>query len=290
MKRLALFCVGLFSLFAVGLVSAQDTETVTIEVPNILVVCPSESVIPSVREAAQFVVDFRDAEDVLVVPVGVVETVDGVTTITIGRIRLTCDSMASSFAAIGPSESVGVGETAPQPENITGIEETTGGNYLIVATGAANLRSCARPVCTQVGIVNAGEILIPLGSNGETDGEAIWWYVQVGEVYGWIWNELTVIRGDLSTLPVIESDGELITPVAAVGAIDVTIHSDQALTMPVCVLGQSAQYAIVGRDANTTRLLIDGTCADGVTVVRGWIDRNLILLRNFGQVFVPIIE
>lgn len=290
MKRFALLIMGILALFTVGLVGAQEnTDVVTIEVPNVLVICPTDSVLPSVQEAAQIVFDFRGAEDVLVIPVGVLSEANGVTTITIGRIQLTCDSMVSSFAELSPSASVEVGEVAPQPENIEGVETLTG-NYLVVATGAANLRSCPDPTCTQVAIVNWQEFLIPIGSNGAGTSASLWWYVQVGDVYGWIWNELTVVRGDLSGLPVIETEGEPIPPVAAVGAIDVTIFSDQALTAPICVLGQSAQYAIVGRDANTTRLLINGTCADGVTMVQGWINRDLILLRNFGQVFVPIIE
>ncbi|MEO0596717.1 MAG: hypothetical protein AAF126_11440, partial [Chloroflexota bacterium] len=221
MKRFAVLVMGILALFIVGVVGAQsDTDVVTIEVPNVLVICPTQSVIPSVQEAAQIVFDFRGADGVLVIPVGRLETSNGITTITIGRIQLTCDSMASSFAELSPSESVGIGEEAPQPENIEGVEDITG-NYLIVATGAANLRSCAEPTCTQVAIVNAGEVLIPIGSNGAADSESLWWYVQVGEVYGWIWNEITVVRGDLSGLPVIETEGEPIPPVAAVGAIDV---------------------------------------------------------------------
>lgn len=291
MKRLSgLFLVAILMMMT-GVVAAQDTtndDIITITIPDVLIICPGQSVLPTVREAARLVVEFSNASDVLVVPFGTVAESDGVTTITIGRIRLTCDSTASEFNQIDRSPAVAINQTLPQPDNTIGVAEAQSG-YLVVNTLNANLRSCDQPTCSRLGIVNSSDFLVALGINGET-GDRAWWYVQAGDVRGWIWGELVLGRGDLTDLPIIETEGELAAATVYLGFTGNPIYN---------VLGESAQslcavqandnYPLLGRNFDTTWLFIEAQCTDGTTV-QGWMDANNVAIRNTGNVFVPILN
>lgn len=292
MKRLlTLFLVALLALVA-GSVMAQDDgvedDIIVIELPDVLVICPGQMVLPGVREAAELVVEFADLDDVLVIPVGVVEEVDGVTTVTIGRIQLTCDSTESIFSLIDRSPAVDPGEQAPQPENLQVIPETQSG-YLVVLEQNVNLRSCDHPTCTQVALVHGGDYLIALGTNGET-GDRLWWYVQVGDVFGWIWGDLVAGRGDLTDVPIIETDGEPTPPTVYVGFSGNPLYSDlSASATVVCNISTGDNFPLLGRNAiDETWYWIEATCLDG-TVAQGWIAAEQVAVRNSGLVPVPIV-
>lgn len=291
MKRLlALFLVGLFTMMT-GVVAAQENSSddiITITIPDVLVICPGETVIPTVREAARLVIEFADAEDVLVVPFGTISESDGVTTVTIGRIRLTCDSTASEFELIDRSPAAPINEPIPQPENIIGVAETQAG-YLVVTTLNANLRSCDQPTCSRVGIVHSSDFLVALGTNGES-GDTLWWYVQSGDIRGWIWGDLVVGRGDLTDLPIIETEGEPAQATVYIGytgnpIYDVLGEGSQA----ICAVQASDNYPLLGRNFDTTWVFIEAQCTDGTTV-QGWMNANNVAIRNTGNVFVPIFN
>lgn len=291
MKRLtALFLIGLL-VFVTGIVLAQDSasdaDVVTIELPDILVLCPGESVLPSVREFAQLVVEFNDADDVMVVPFGEISQVDGVTLITIGRVRLTCDTTIEEFAAIDRSPAVEFDETPPQPENIDGIAEAQSG-YLVVDTSSANIRSCDQPTCTQVALVHGGDSLVVLGSNGDFD--RLWWYVQVNDVHGWIWDGIVAARGDLTDVPVIATDGEPTPPTVYIGYTGNLVYNTlNADGVALCGVQGNSEYLLLGRNADTSWVYVDVSCIDGASVI-GWMDANNVAIRNTGNVFVPILD
>ena len=209
------------------------------------------------------------------------------TTVTIGRIRLNCDSTESVFTVIDRSPAVDPGAAPPEPENVPVIPETQSG-YLIVNIENANLRSCDQPTCSQVAVVHGGDYLIVLGTNGEED-DRLWWYVQAGDVFGWIWGDLVLGRGDLTDVPVIETDGEPTPPTVYVGFSGNPIYSDLSLTGIVCNIAPGDHYPLLGRDSvDDEWFWIEATCLDG-TVAQGWIDAEQVAVRNTGLVPVPIV-
>ncbi|NJL56725.1 SH3 domain-containing protein [bacterium] len=106
-----------------------------------------------------------------------------------------------------PSASVPLNSDPPRPVNPDGIGRLFAG-YLIVDTSSANLRSGDGPQYTIVGRVSGGTELIVLGVNERRT----WWYVQVGDIRGWINNELIINRGDLTDVPIVPVLGEIALP------------------------------------------------------------------------------
>lgn len=288
MRRLfALFLVAILALSA-GIVSAQDNEVVVIELPDVLVICPGESVLPSVRDVARLIVDFQRADDVLVVPVGVLSQVNGGAVVTIGRITLSCDATADQIATIDRSPAVGINETAPNPENLPGVAETQAG-YLVVTTLNANLRSCDQPTCTRVAIVNSSEFLVALGTNGEV-GDRLWWYVQVDNIRGWIWGDLVAIRGNLGDVPVIGTEGEPSQATVYIGYTGNLIYDSlDGSGRAICGVQAADNYPLLGRNSDTTWVYVEAQCIDGSTV-QGWMDASNVAIRNTGSVFVPFLN
>lgn len=291
MKRfLALFLVAMFTMIT-GVVTAQESSSddiIIITIPDVLVICPGQSVLPTVREAARLVIEFAGADDVLVVPFGTIAESGGVTTVTIGRIRLTCDSTASEFAQIDRSPAGVINQPLPQPENIIGVAETQAG-YLVVNTLNANLRSCDNPTCSRVGIVHSSDFLVALGTNGES-GDLLWWYVQSGDIRGWIWGDLVLGRGDLTDLPIIETEGEPVQATVYIGFTGNPIYTVLGSgAQGICPIQASDNYPLLGRNFDTTWVFIEAQCTDGTTV-QGWMDANNVAIRNTGNVFVPILN
>lgn len=292
MKRFfALFLIALIAATA-GIVMAQEDSTeediIVIELPDVLVICPGEGAASAVREAARLVVEFEDNNDVMVVPFGTVVEINGVTTVTIGKIRLTCDSTVDEFLAIDRSPAGEINEPLPQPENPPGVAELQSG-YLLVNTSNANLRSCDLPTCTRVGIVHGSDFLVALGTNDE-DGDRLWWFVQAGDIRGWIWGDLVEGRGDLSDIPVIETEGEPTPPTVYIGftgnpIYDVLSDSGQA----ICSVLANDNYPLLGRNSDTSWVWIEAQCVGGETIL-GWMDADNVAIRNSGGVFVPILN
>ncbi|MGB7342187.1 MAG: hypothetical protein WBC91_25040 [Phototrophicaceae bacterium] len=289
MRRLfVLFLVALMAL-STSVVMAQDSsDIITIELPDILVICPGQSVFPTAREFAELVVEFQDADDVMVVPAGVINESNGVTTITIGRVRLTCDSTASTFAQIDRSPAAPINTTLPQPNNLPGVAETQSG-YLVVNVLNANLRSCDQPTCSRIAIVNNSDYLVVLGDNGAT-GDRLWWFVQAGDIRGWIWGDLVDGRGDLTDVPIVQTVGELAPATVYIGYTGNPLYNNlTASGQVICQVAAADNYPLLGRNSDTSWLWIEAQCVDGSTV-QGWMNANNVAIRNTGNVFVPILN
>jgi hypothetical protein len=293
-KFTALLILTVF-IMGIGMVFAQDatstpnpeaTEEVTIiEVPDVLVICPGENVLPTVRDAAELVIDFTDTDGVITIPSGNVLEAENGYIVEVTEIEINCDTPEAEVAAeLDRTEGTGVNETVPQPENAPGVASTQPG-YLIVNSTNVNLRSCDNPNCSRVGIVHGGDELIVLGRNEDTT----WWYVQAGEVRGWIFAELVLIRGDLSGTAVVETEGEPTPPSVYIGftgnlIYDVLSENGQA----ICAVQGGREYPLIARNADDTWLWIEAECTDG-RIVQGWISADVVAIRNTGNVFVPIV-
>lgn len=293
-KVTALLILAVF-LLGIGMVFAQDatqtpqpeaTEEVTIiEVPNVLVLCPGENVLPSVRAAAELVVDFTDTDGVITIPTGNVVDAENGYIVEVTEIEINCTTPEAEVAAeIDRSDSAGVNETIAQPENPVGLAATQEG-YLIVNSPNVNLRSCDHPNCARVGIVHGGDELIVLGRNEDTS----WWYVQAGEVRGWIFAELVLIRGDLTGTAVIATEGEPTPPSVYIGFTGNLIYDVLSINgQAICAVQGGQEYPLLARNADDTWLWIEAQCVDG-TIVQGWISADVVAIRNTGNVFVPIV-
>lgn len=154
--------------------------------------------------------------------------------------------------------------------------------YLVVDTGFLNIRSGDSIQYTVVGRVAEGTELIVLGRN-ETRS---WFYVQAGDVIGWVRSELTYVRGDLTTAPVVPVVGEFIQPRLF------TFTTNPVRTIPVegavvvCDVPGQREYFIIGRTANITWYQVEVDC-NGVTTT-GWIRADRGAVRNPGGFFIPV--
>lgn len=199
-------------------------------------------------------------------------------------LSLNCSSDPSAVAAVNVSPSVPLNTIAPRPKNPIGLAESQEG-YAIVDTGAANLRSGPGPQFTRVAIVDGGTRLVVLGHNpAET-----WWYVQAGDIRGWIWEDLLILRGDLTEVPIVINEGELRTPTLYVGYPGNVIYDTvDGNGQVICAAIGRAEFPLVGQSANSNWYLIDATCQDG-TVVRGWIWNEAGIVREVAGVPIPVI-
>jgi hypothetical protein len=288
MKKFVMLLIFTLLLVLVGSVFAQnDTTTDVIVVPDIIVICPGQGVLQSVRIAAELVLEFNSVNGTWDVPFGTVSETDNGIIVEIGYLQLSCGSSAGDVTQIDRSDAVGLNEAAPQPENPTGLAESQAG-HLIVVTGPANLRSCDYPTCSQVAIVRGGDVLVALGRNGSSGSNA-WWFVQAGEIRGWIWSDLVAIRGDVSGIPIIETDGETTIARVYIGFTGNPIYDElSAAGQGICTVQGGLEYPLLGRNSDTSWVWIEAQCVDG-TIVQGWMDARNVAIRNTGQVFVPIV-
>ncbi|MDQ7034497.1 MAG: hypothetical protein Q9P01_06575 [Anaerolineae bacterium] len=260
---------------------AGNTAAVTTTLPDVVVSCPPSAVSVPVLRNAEFVFGFANTSDVLVVPNATISE-DGVT-LTVNATVLSCASTPAEVIMIDRSPSISVNDAIPRPENLEGLPEALTG-YAVVNSHAANLRSCDDPTCTRVALVSGGDSLVVLGRNAAQS----WWFVQVGDIRGWIWGDLIYLRGDLSDIPFVQTAGEVEPPVFYVGYGGNPLYTDLTASARIaCRVQGNSFYPLVGRTARDTYFLVDATCTDG-TVVRGWMEANTGLVRNSGRVPVPI--
>ena len=283
-KFVALVLVALFAIIGSN-VMAQDTTTDVIVLPDVVVACPGNGITNAIKIAARLVLEFNDTEDRLVVPFATLRETDTGRIVEITRVELNCDSSGTDVAVIDRSEGAGVGEVPPRPDNPPALEDTLPG-HLIVVTGPANMRSCAEPTCSRVAIVDGGDRLVALGHNEDFS----WWFVQAADIRGWIWNDLVAIRGDLSDVPLVVTDGEPVPPSVYIGFTGNPIYDSlSASGKAICSVQGGAEYPLIGRSGSSTEWVwIDAVCTDG-SPVSGWMSADAVAIRNTGQVFVPIV-
>lgn len=179
------------------------------------------------------------------------------------------------------SPSVPLNVTAPRPTNSEGSTSGSAG-YLIVNTDNLNVRSGDGAEYTIVAKVDGGTELIVLGRNASRT----WWYIQVGEILGWVSGELTVIRGDLTGIPIVPVTGEI-------GAPTLFVYSPTSLrigptlnTSVVCDINGNQEYYVIGRTASETWYELQASCGGGT--VTGWVRESSGGLRNPAGSFIPV--
>lgn len=181
------------------------------------------------------------------------------------------------------SPSVALNSVPPRDTNPTGINTGRWG-HLIVNTDNLYIRSGDSHVYTTLGIVDGGTELVVLGRNEARS----WWYVQVGSLIGWVRGDLTVIRGDLTAVPVVPVTGELTRPTLYLFANKLLRAVPQADSLSVCELAGDHEYYIVGRTANNLWLQLEATCNDAT--VYGWVEADKGGIRNPAAVVFPITD
>lgn len=186
--------------------------------------------------------------------------------------------------SVGPT--VPINQAPPRPVN-TVLALAGEPGYLIVNTDNLNLRSGPGSEYSQVGVLDGGTRLVALGTNG--DFNALWWYVEVGGLRGWVTNQYVVVRGNLSGLPVVPVLGELARPTLYVGAINVLYDAPSVFSEYVCDVGGNLFYYVVGVDSRSASwFFIEAECFG--TTVTGWIQADRGILRNPADIVLPIIE
>jgi hypothetical protein len=281
MKRQVVFLGLLLALVMVNPVFAQQ-PVAEHPVGDVIVLCPRQQAPQAIIRAAQLFVSFTGSDDRIVIPVA---RVNG-DTMQVTQIVLDCTTDAAAIASqIERSPSLEINEVAPRPANEPGVAEAQAG-YLIVNTSAANLRSCGAATCTRVAVVDGGSSLVVLGRNGDDS----WWFVQAGDYRGWIAASVVIARGDLSDVPLVATQGERTPPTVYIGYPGNPIYN---ALMPgsavICGVEGGREFALIGRNEDTTWLLIEAVCLDG-TPATGWIDAQFVAIRNTGMVEVPVVR
>ena len=159
--------------------------------------------------------------------------------------------------------------------------------YLIVDTDNLFMRSGDGAEYTPLAILDGGTRLVVLGNNGLRNANR-WWYVEVGDMRGWVSNNYVVVRGDLTNSPRVPADGEITPPALYVGGVN-RVYSRPHRVRPLCTIQHNRFYIVTGRDAEAESWYqIEATC--GGETVLGWIEADRGLLRNSGGVNIPIIS
>jgi hypothetical protein len=179
------------------------------------------------------------------------------------------------------SPSVLLNANAPRPTNPEGSISGTPG-YLIVNTDNLNIRSGDGAEYTIVAKVDGGTNLIVLGRNASRT----WWYVSVGNILGWVSGELTIIRGDLTGIPIVPVTGEIAAPTLFVYSTTI-IYSDPSLdSTPVCEIGGNLEYYVIGRTPSETWYELEANCGGGT--ITGWVRQTSGAIRNPAGSFIPV--
>lgn len=201
-------------------------------------------------------------------------------------IVLDCESMADELELVNVSPTLPLNTAPERPTNPEGLAETQDG-YAIVNTSVANVRTGPGPRYSQIAVVDGGTRLVVLGHNvGET-----WWYVQAEDIRGWVWSDLLILRGDLTDVPIVETTGEITIPRVYVGYTGNPLYSELTPDgVVLCNLIGGLEHPVIGRSQNGSWYLIEGICIDGETTQIGWLSADAAILRNSGQVPIPVFN
>jgi hypothetical protein len=190
------------------------------------------------------------------------------------------DSQEAIDGTTSPSTPLNVDPA--RPTNPDGIGQTQRG-FLFSNTTSANLRSGDGLKYTIVGRIRGGTELIVLGVNESRT----WWLVQVGEIRGWISNEIVINRGDLRGVPIVLALGEILPPRYYIYARTTTLYTAPSeFSSAACIIPGDLEYEVVGRTFNATWFQLKVNC-NGVEVI-GWVPAEAGAMRNDGSLPVPI--
>jgi hypothetical protein len=204
-------------------------------------------------------------------------------------LALSLAAAAPAFSATilidgNPGPTVPINTHPPRPVNPPGAARV-GPGYLVVNVDNLSLRSGPDASFSLVGVIDGGTELIPLGSDGAL-GDERWWFVEVGGLRGWVKNEFVVIRGDLRGLPQVEARGEIAQPVLYMGGLNPLYPSRTG--QPICLVGGDLFFRVLGVDAEEPSWVqIEAAC--GGRTVTGWVQADRGLLRNPGDVAIPVV-
>jgi len=160
--------------------------------------------------------------------------------------------------------------------------------YLIINTAALNVRSGPGAEYTILATIAGGDEVHVVGRN---DGREFWWFVELDNGQrGWINNIHTLIRGDLSGAPVIQTMGTLVQPTLYIGYPGNLIFP----TLPhkgiaVCSLPGRSEFPIIGRSQQSNWYQIVAACQDG-TAVTGWVQAEIGIVRNPAGLPFPVTD
>jgi hypothetical protein len=175
-----------------------------------------------------------------------------------------------------PSASVPLNGLAPRPTNPDNLGVTESSYLIVTHVGTVNLRSGDGVEYTVVGKIAQGEYLRVIGRNDNRS----WWFVQVGDIRGWINGTLVAVRGDLTDVPVIPVTGELDPPRLFIFTDQVIYGVPTELAVQVCEIPGGLEYEIVGRNRGGTWYEIAANCGD--VDVTGWIEADAGAFRSAG--------
>ncbi len=179
------------------------------------------------------------------------------------------------------SPSVPLNVDPPRPSNPENLGIVTDG-YLIVNTASLNIRSGDGPEYTIVGRVSGGTELIVLGRNPSRS----WWYVQVGEILGWVNGIHIALRGDLTGVPIVPVTGELFPARFVVYADSILRIAPSETAAPLCEIDGGLEYFINGQNSTGSWIEVIATC--DVLDVTGWLPLEAGAIRNSGDLSIPV--
>jgi hypothetical protein len=186
------------------------------------------------------------------------------------------------------SPSVPLNANPPRPvntwEDVEGLSgyAVSGAEHMFIRTGDGIQY-------TPIGILDWGTPLIVHGRNHyglADDSDQLWWYVEVGGMWGWVKSTLVVLRGDLTNIPEVPIWGEIQRPRLLIGYDAFTIFSGSDMTRALCVVPGHLEYYIVGRNATWTMYQIEAWC--GSQRVTGWISWESGAFRNPADLEIPV--
>ncbi len=184
------------------------------------------------------------------------------------------------------SEAVPLNTAPPRPENPVGLAEALRG-YAVVNTDNLSVRSGDGAEYTLVAIVDGGTQLVVLGRNEFAGDAETWWYVQVGDVIGWVSGEFLYMRGDLSHVPEVPVTGDLIQPRFLLIREEAPLYVSPSFNATgICTLPGGLEYFVIGRDEDIIWYEIEAEC-DGAPVT-GWIPAYLGAIRNPAAQFIEV--
>lgn len=181
------------------------------------------------------------------------------------------------------SPTIELNTVPPRPKNDPASVRGLPG-VLIVNTDNLSLRSGDGAQYTLVGIVDGGTALIPLGHNEDFS----WWYVQAGNMVGWVKGEFVILRGDLSNVPEVPSRGEIAGPRMFIHVNQTLYSAPDSSSLPLCSIARDQEYFVVGSNGDASWYQLQAIC-DGA-LVNGWIPEALGSLRNPASVDIAITD
>ncbi len=179
------------------------------------------------------------------------------------------------------SPSVTINTVPPRPTNPDDVAKILPG-FLVVNTDNLTLRSGDGPQFTRVAIVDGGTKLIPLGRNLKFT----WWLVQAGDVIGWAKAEFLIARGNLTSVKVVPTEGEITPATFFIFSRTALLSAPKSNALPLCTVDGDVEYLAVGRNRATDWYEVQATCDNAV--VKGWVFSELGAFRGPAGTILPV--